>query len=122
MYYVLLIHLNFIASHAPPPSFHCPSSFPLTNSTKAIVLDGYDVMGESSVGWGASCSVGERNGDARAVDFSSALSPAACVSDGPVEANFGLLFLKQIQAKDHHHREQGNAGGAVNDEKKRTAQ
>ena len=96
MYYFLLIHLNFIASHAPPPSFHCPSSFPLTNSTKAIVLDGYDVMGESSVGWGASCSVGERNGDARAVDFSSALSPAVCVHDGPAEANFGLLFLEQV--------------------------
>ena len=98
MYYFLLTHLNFIASHAPPPSFHCPSSFPLTNSTKAIVLDGYDVMGESLVGWGASCSVGEGNGDARAVIFPQPY-PRLCVRavrDGPAEANFGLSFLEQV--------------------------
>lgn len=41
------------------------------------------------MGWGASISVREGNGDARAVDFSSALSPAACTRDGSSEANAG---------------------------------
>ena len=63
---------------------------------------------------GASSSVREGNGDARAVDFSSALSPAACARDGPSEANVGLSFLEQVQDEDHHHREQGDSGGAVN--------
>ena len=109
-----LFILIFYCISRPPPSFHCPSSFPLTNSTKAIALDGSDLMGESSGGLGASSSVKEGNGDARAVDFSSALSPAACARDGPSEANVGLSFLKQVQDKDHHHGEQGNAGGTVN--------
>jgi hypothetical protein len=57
-----------------------------------IALDGSDLMGESSVGWGASISVREGNGDARAVDFSSALSPAACTRDGSSEANAGCAL------------------------------
>lgn len=88
IFYLFLL-IFFIASHVHPPSFYCPSSFPLTNSTKAIALDGSDLMGKSSVGWGASISVREGKEDARAVDFSSALSPAACTRDGSSEANAG---------------------------------
>ncbi len=87
IYYFLFIPLNFLL-----PSFYCPSSFSLTNSTKAIALDGSDLMGESLVGWGAHQAASGRG------------------MEMPVPLIFPLLYLR-LRARPKSQQSTSRAGG-----------